>query len=168
MNPFKTLCIALIPFIAVSCITFTRHANIPTGTWKMVSCKKNGQDQPVQKIFLTFNEDRFQVKVNDTIVESGTTTFNTSVIPMQYDVLLDKDKQGNQKTYHAIYKIHNGMMTACINVIPEGKRPKNFTAAKGTSYRLVTWQTLTHGYTKASFTLGMDVKEVLAIIGKDS
>lgn len=142
MNSFKVFCFAVIAIIASSCITSSSLINIPKGTWKMVAMEQNGQKLPVKPICLTFTGNRFKVVLDNAVIESGTTAFNTSTSPMQYDVVMDKDMPGKQKRFHAIYKIKDGIMTACINIKPGGSRPKDFTTAKGTPCRLVTWEKL--------------------------
>ena len=134
----RIICVALGLLIVSSCITSPSSSSIPIGTWKMISCQRGGKRQPVKNIYLTFQEDRFEVKRDGAIIESGTVTFNTSVSPMQYDAVI-ADAQNKKRTYQAIYKIKGDIMIACVNSQATGHRPNDFAAIR-TTYQLVKWK----------------------------
>jgi uncharacterized protein (TIGR03067 family) len=118
---------------------------IPTGTWRLESRHFRGRELPGPRTLITFSADRFEVRVNDTVVESGSTAFDTSSTPFKYDTTVI-DTTTNQRRRHAgIYRMEGDILTACVNVAPGGVRPTAFVAPEGTSFQLTRWRRLAEG-----------------------
>jgi uncharacterized protein (TIGR03067 family) len=107
------------------------------GTWEFVSMKMDGQ--PALKMdppgTITFDGDKFTVKIGGMVVQAGTQTLDTSKKPHAVDAKI-AEGEGKGMTQLGIYEIDGDTMKACFDVNGK-KRPTEFKSTAGSGTMLV-------------------------------
>ena len=96
------------------------------GTWKFVSMERDGKEEPKSEEMptITFDGDKFTVKVGDKVVQAGTQKLDHSKKPKTVDATISEG-EGKGTTMLGIYEIDGDTMKACFD--PQGKkRPTEF------------------------------------------
>jgi uncharacterized protein (TIGR03067 family) len=97
------------------------------GTWAYESMEWDGKKIAVDQInqtTITFDGDKFTVKVGDKVTMTGTYKFDPAKSPKTVDATLTEG-QGKGNTPLGIYKIDGDTITACIKLTGR-ERPKEF------------------------------------------
>jgi uncharacterized protein (TIGR03067 family) len=107
------------------------------GTWNFVSMEQDGKQMPKtdQPHTVTFQGDKFTVKIGDMIVQAGTNKLDADKKPKTVDATVTEgESKGN--TMLGIYEIEGDTIKACFD--PQGKkRPTEFKTTAGSGHFLV-------------------------------
>ncbi len=108
------------------------------GTWRQVAVVVNGQQIGVGPgALLTVNDDGYEVTVNGSVYQRGTSRNNYDTTPIQSDVMVTDGAEAG-KTLPQIFQISGDVLLACI--APEGAaRPKEFVSLPGSGHTLSVW-----------------------------
>jgi uncharacterized protein (TIGR03067 family) len=102
------------------------------GTWKVVSLEEQGTKAPddvVKKMRLVFQDSKLVLKGMDDGDHEASYTIDPSKKPATLD-LVPADGTEKGKTLRCIYAVEGDELKLC-SAPPDGDRPKEFTAAKG-------------------------------------
>ena len=106
------------------------------GTWTFVSMEQDGKQQPKgdEPQTITFEGDKFTVKMGDKIVQAGTQKLDPSKKPKAVDAAITEG-EGKGTTMLGIYAVEGDTIKACFD--PQGKkRPTEFKSAAGSGNML--------------------------------
>jgi uncharacterized protein (TIGR03067 family) len=97
------------------------------GTWTYESVEWNGKPVPADQIkttTLTFEGDKYTIKVSGKVTMAGTIKFDASKTPKAFDATVTEG-EGKGGTLLGIYKIDGDTVTACWK-LQGNERPKEF------------------------------------------
>ena len=102
------------------------------GTWTFESVEAGGKKLPIDPfkgMTVTFEGDKYSVKMGDMVVEAATLKLDPSKSPRPFDSTVTEGPNKG-KVYLAIYEISGDTLKVCFD--PEGKkRPTEFKGESG-------------------------------------
>jgi RNA polymerase sigma-70 factor (ECF subfamily) len=115
------------------------------GTWRAVSLRHSGSDEPKADIGkaslrLTFAADKVTVHLAGQSKE-GTYQLNPGRTPREIDIII----QGEKGSGDGIYKIEGDTLTLCLQDANKGGRPKGFAADEGSHATLIVLRRVKKG-----------------------
>jgi uncharacterized protein (TIGR03067 family) len=110
------------------------------GTWTVESVEVAGKTLPAElfkTMTVTFEGDKYSVKVGDMVIQAATLKLEPSKSPKTFDSMVTEGP--NKGTILAIYEIGHDTLKACFD--PEGKtRPTEFKTAAGSQTTLAVYK----------------------------
>ncbi|VTR93232.1 Uncharacterized protein OS=Pedosphaera parvula (strain Ellin514) GN=Cflav_PD2062 PE=4 SV=1 [Gemmata massiliana] len=109
------------------------------GTWEYETLEWNGKKIPFNQIKMTtvtFDGDKFAIKIGDKVTSSGTHKFDSTKSPKTFDATVT-DGEGRGTTMLGIYKLEGDSLTGCINLTGR-ERPTEFKTTENSETVLMT------------------------------
>ena len=109
------------------------------GTWAYETLEWNGKKIPFNQIKMTtvtFDGDKFAIKIGDKVVSSGTHKFDATKSPRTFDGTVTEG-EGRGTTMLGIYKFDGDTLTGCVNLTGR-ERPTEFKTVENSETVLVT------------------------------
>lgn len=109
------------------------------GTWQYTSIEWGGLNltgELLGEMNITFDGDKFTMKMGDKVVRAGTTKFDPSKTPKTIDLTITEG-EGKETTTLGIYKLDGDTLTHCL-ASDNKKRPTEFKAGNGVQAILET------------------------------
>ncbi len=109
------------------------------GTWAYETLEWNGKKIPFNQIKMTtvtFDGDKFAIKIGDKVTSSGTHKFDSTKSPKTFDATVTEG-EGRGTTMLGIYKLDGDNLTGCINLTGR-ERPTEFKTTENSETVLMT------------------------------
>ncbi len=106
------------------------------GTWKFISVEQDGKPAPKgdEPQTITFQGDKFAVKVGDKVVQAGTQKLDPGKKPKTVDATVTEG-EGKGTTMLGIYELNGDTIKACFDMQGK-KRPTEFKTSPGSGHFL--------------------------------